>query len=362
MSNFTDASISEPYGITAGPDGNLWFTNGGFPEIGSIGRITPTGVVSNFTDASISGPDGITAGPDGNLWFTNSGNDSIGRITPTGVVSNFTGDGIDGPTGITAGPDGNLWFTNYGNDSTNYMHDSIGLITPSGVVTNLTGQWISLPVQIAAGSDGNLWFTNYGNHSIARAVPSTEDPVSFSDVPSYHSFHTEITWLAESGLTTGFDDGTYRPTAAVTRQALASFLHKYEGQPTPTSTEPHFADVPQGHPFFTAIQWMFESGLSTGSVNPAGGKPLFRPTDPVARQALASFLHKYEGQPTPTLTEPYFADVPQDHPYFTAIQWMFESGLSTGSINPAGGKRLFKSDNAVSRQAMAAFLYRYDQL
>ena len=64
-------------------------------------------------------PYGITAGPDGNLWFTNSGNNSIGRITPAGVVSNFTGAGINGPNGITAGPDGNLWFTNAGNDSTN---------------------------------------------------------------------------------------------------------------------------------------------------------------------------------------------------------------------------------------------------
>ena len=35
-------------------------------------------------------PTGITAGPDGALWFTNSGNDSIGRITVAGVVTNFT--------------------------------------------------------------------------------------------------------------------------------------------------------------------------------------------------------------------------------------------------------------------------------
>ena len=40
----------------------------------------PTARVSNFTDPSISSPDGITAGPDGGLWFTNEGNNSIGRI------------------------------------------------------------------------------------------------------------------------------------------------------------------------------------------------------------------------------------------------------------------------------------------
>ena len=37
----------------------------------SIGRITTGGVVTNYTGTGISGPTGITAGPDGALWFTN---------------------------------------------------------------------------------------------------------------------------------------------------------------------------------------------------------------------------------------------------------------------------------------------------
>ena len=52
----------------------------------SIGRITTTGMVTNYTDPSINNPLGITAGPDGALWFTNHGNDSIGRITPIGAT------------------------------------------------------------------------------------------------------------------------------------------------------------------------------------------------------------------------------------------------------------------------------------
>ena len=121
--------IDEPAGITAGPDGALWFTNG---DNNSIGRISTTGVVTNYTGTGIDSPDGITAGPDGALWFTNYANNSIGRITTTGVVTNYTGTGIDTPKGITAGPDGALWFTNSGNNS-------IGRITTTGVVTNYTG-------------------------------------------------------------------------------------------------------------------------------------------------------------------------------------------------------------------------------
>src|SRR5262245_52334212 len=60
-------------------------------------------------------PTSITAGPDGNLWFTEYGGGQIGRITPLGVVTEFSA-GITAfatPWGITAGPDGNLWFTEY---------------------------------------------------------------------------------------------------------------------------------------------------------------------------------------------------------------------------------------------------------
>ena len=89
-------------------------------------------MVTNYTGTGIDGPWGIAAGPDGAMWFTNYFGDSIGRITTTGVVTNYTGPGIDHPTGIVAGPDGAMWFTN---DYSN----SIGRITTAGVVSRYTG-------------------------------------------------------------------------------------------------------------------------------------------------------------------------------------------------------------------------------
>src|SRR6516164_6680633 len=139
-------AIHRPQGITAGPDGALWFTN---QSSDSIGRITTSGKVTTFTGNGISGPDGITKGPDGALWFTNYDNNSIGSITTGGNVSNFTGSGIDGPQQITTGPDGDLWFTNYGNNT-------IGRMTTSGVVTNYQKQGVNGirgPYAIAAGPD-----------------------------------------------------------------------------------------------------------------------------------------------------------------------------------------------------------------
>jgi virginiamycin B lyase len=66
-----------PRGITAGPDGNLWFA-----EADHIGRITPAGSITAFPlPTQGSSPEGITAGPDGNLWFTEYIGNKIGRLS-----------------------------------------------------------------------------------------------------------------------------------------------------------------------------------------------------------------------------------------------------------------------------------------
>ena len=47
--------------------------------VSEVGRTT-SGSVNDYTDPTIAGPYGITAGPDGALWFTNVLSNSIGRI------------------------------------------------------------------------------------------------------------------------------------------------------------------------------------------------------------------------------------------------------------------------------------------
>ena len=54
----------------------------GTPElckVGTIGRITTDGVITNYSDPRVNGPYGITFGPGGNMWFTNGGNNTIRR-------------------------------------------------------------------------------------------------------------------------------------------------------------------------------------------------------------------------------------------------------------------------------------------
>jgi len=65
---------------------------------------TATGpVISEFNQGLTPGVGlwGITSGPDGNLWFTEETNNAVGRITPGAVITEFTaGFPTGSPQGI----------------------------------------------------------------------------------------------------------------------------------------------------------------------------------------------------------------------------------------------------------------------
>ena len=174
-----------PAGITAGPDGAVWFTEQGSP--GAIGRITTAGAITEFRAGDVPGftadaqPADIVAGPDGALWFTETdATGAIGRFDPvTETVTEFT-DGLtpnSEPAGIAVGPDGNLWFAER-------SKGAIGRITPDGDITEFSSglSGSSEPADIAAGPDGKLWFTEAADPGrIGRIDPGTGAITEFSE-------------------------------------------------------------------------------------------------------------------------------------------------------------------------------------
>jgi virginiamycin B lyase len=150
---------ADPLAITAGPDGNLWFTT-----TYDIGKITTNGTVTLYTIPSgYAHSVSIVTGPDGNLWFAESGSAKIGKITTNGVITEYpvTVPARAQLNAIAAGPDGNLWFTVEDLDfSTQYQVEHIGKITTAGAITEYPGPSYSVHLQgITAGADSNLWFT-----------------------------------------------------------------------------------------------------------------------------------------------------------------------------------------------------------
>ena len=203
---------SIPFGITSGPDGNLYFTDQLFSI---IGRITPQGKVSRFSYKKKGGYSvGITTGPDGNLWFTHPEGGSIGKMTPAGQFTFFPVPGEQGNNGgildaITAGPDGALWFT-IDAFSGNQSVPKIGRITPGGTITlfdvpNPTGG-VSME-GITTGRDGNLWFTyNNGQTSgVGRITPGGKS--TLFPAPSQGVFPVGITPGSDGNLWFTEEDG-----------------------------------------------------------------------------------------------------------------------------------------------------------
>jgi streptogramin lyase len=168
LSGFSYFNLRPPFkfvaGLTAGPDGNMWFTE---YANDAIGRMSTDGVnYGEFYLSNGSAPNLITTGPDGNIWFTEYNSNKIGRMTPDGLNLQEWSlpDGEIHPNDITAGPDGNVWFTEDGSAM-------VGRITPAGVMTTWTTQSV-YGRGMAAGSDGNVWFGMAENTDLGRITPA----------------------------------------------------------------------------------------------------------------------------------------------------------------------------------------------
>ncbi|WP_232547184.1 pectinesterase family protein [Propioniciclava soli] len=170
----------------------------------------------------------------------------------------------------------------------------------------------------------------------------------FADVGDDNMYATEIAWLADSGIATGWPDGTFRPYAPVARDAMAAFLYRLFDEPEFTPTGQTFSDVAPDNQFYREIEWLAASGIATGW--PDG---TFRPYEPVNRDAMAAFLHRAWGAPSYTASGDVFTDVASQNQYVTQIEWLADAGISTGW--PDG---TFRPVQPIARDAIAAFLYR----
>lgn len=156
-------------GLTAGPDGNVWYTVPFTSEGPSVARITPAGAVTLCPLSNSSAvPLFITTGPDGNLWFTDLGTDQVGEIDPS-CVSNteysITTKNAN-PSVITAGPDGNLWFLE------NTPFGAVAKISTSGTVTEYPAQFQNFQDGIVAAPDGAIWFAQCYPNGVNRITTS----------------------------------------------------------------------------------------------------------------------------------------------------------------------------------------------
>ena len=182
--------------------------------------------------------------------------------------------------------------------------------------------------------------------------PETISDPTFTDVPTGHPFFIEIEALAESGITEGYDDNTFRPSSIVTRMAMAAFLVRglELDQDYTVPAQPTFPDVTISHPFFDEIELLAASGISEGYDDGT-----FRPYSNVTRMAMAAFLSRALelDQDYVVPAQPTFPDVSSDHHFYEEIELLAASGIAEGYDDGT-----FRPSANVTRMAMASFLFR----
>jgi virginiamycin B lyase len=183
--------------ITAGPDGAQWFT---FSSFGNsqveffVGRITTSGSMTHFAVPSSANPGyggtgGITAGPDGEVWFTvaQSGGYSIDSITSSGTIQELDLPGGWGADSLVAGPDGALWFGGTVMAADGSLTPIIGRMTTSGSATSYALSDPNMSVaDITAGPDGALWFTEVNTNGSGGKIGriTTQGQITAFSVPT----------------------------------------------------------------------------------------------------------------------------------------------------------------------------------
>ncbi len=78
-------------------------------------------------------------------------------------------------------------------------------------------------------------------------------------------YYKAILWAAEKGITTGYPGGLFKPNDTVTRAQFVTFLWRAEGEPSTSGTVSGFKDASTiASAYRTAIAWAVEKGITTG--------------------------------------------------------------------------------------------------
>lgn len=175
----------------------------------------------------------------------------------------------------------------------------------------------------------------------------------FNDVLMSHPFVAGIGWMNATGVSTGYNDGSFRPNDPVSRQAMAAFMYRFaDADPYTAPAVSPFKDMTPASPFYKEAAWMAEAEISTGYDDGT-----YRPSATVSRQAMAAFMYRLAGEPAVTLPSVSpFSDVAVGSQFYKPVIWMRESGVTTGYDDGT-----FRPSAAVSRQAMSAFMLRLAQ-
>lgn len=188
--------------------------------------------------------------------------------------------------------------------------------------------------------------------SAAPAFTQAAAP-SFSDVkniPSHH-FYEAVTSLAERGIISGYEDGTFRPGQQINRMHAAKIMALALGLDTKNVKDPGFTDVSKSNPYYGHIAALVEAGIISGYEDNT-----FKPTANLSRAHMAKMIvlgFKFEQEKLGNLP---FTDINNKQWHADYIQTLYNNQITTGTTPTT-----FSPNALVTRGQMASFIYRSEQ-
>lgn len=156
-----------------------------------------------------------------------------------------------------------------------------------------------------------------------------------------------FTVTAEDGVTTAVYTVTVN-TAALPEPITPGVDNK-KPAPKPEVKLP-FTDVSTSDWFYDDVAFVYENGLFSGTDSRS-----FSPNASMTRAMLVTVLYRLEGEPTVT-GRSSFTDVRSGAYYEKSVIWAAANGIVTGTDSTS-----FSPDAKVTREQLAAILYRYAQ-
>ena len=214
--------------------------------------------------------------------------------------------------------------------------------------TTFTAQWSkrSSGSHGGSGSSGGSASTTYtltfetnGGNAISKVTKNKGTTIDLAQYAPTKSGATFEGWYADKGLT--------KKITSVKLDANTTVYAKWTE--TPVSSLP-FGDVKSADWFYNDVKYVYEKGMMAGTA-----ADVFAPNATTTRAMIVTILYRLEGSPAVTGTSA-FVDVPAGQWYTDAVNWAAANQIVKGT-----SATTFAPNASITREQMAAILYRYAQ-
>lgn len=218
---------------------------------------------------------------------------------------------------------------------------------PMTFSVNLSGvAYYQAPSHGGSGSSGGSVSTTYtltfetnGGSAISKVTKNKGTTIDLAQYAPTKSGATFEGWYADKGLT--------KKITSVKLDANTTVYAKWTE--APVSGLP-FGDVKSADWFYNDVKYVYEKGMMAGTA-----ADVFAPNATTTRAMIVTILYRQEGSPAVTGTSA-FVDVPAGQWYTDAVNWAAANQIVKGT-----SATTFAPNDSITREQMAAILYRYAQ-